>query len=484
VRIAGVNAPTVIETADLVRSGQASAQDTVAQALAAIEQTNGVLNAFVHVDADRALAWARAVDAVVARGGDPGPLAGVPMGVKELQPVQGWPFAMGSTLHAGRIADHTCTLVSRALAAGAVPIGVTASPEFGRASYTASVLHGITRNPWNTDLTPGGSSGGSAAAVASGMVPVATGTEGAGSLRIPASYCGLVGFKATYGLVPRGPEHRGVADNDHYGVLTRTVADTARLLDSVCGIDHHDRASLPAPAESFEKYLHSTDLSSLRVAFTATLGDAPCDPEVAAAAELAADKFIGATGARRVSAAAVRVDPACSTAFRTLSAPDVYAQVGSPTDVGDIHPAVRRYFEAAAELDAATLLGAHEARSRLVADMAAAFGTFDLLLTPATAVPSFAAEGPMPTEIDGLPVDHWGALALTYPFNLTGQPAISVPAALVGGAPLGLQIVGRRHADATVLAAAAACEQIGLFQQATRDLRGFGEQFGSQQVVP
>lgn len=456
-------AATVTETADLVRSGQVSAQDTVAQALTAVEQTNSALNAFIHVDADRALDWAREVDRVVARGGDPGALAGVPMGVKELQAVEGWPFAMGSTLHAGRLADHTCTLVARALAAGAVPIGVTASPEFGRASYTASALHGITRNPWNTALTPGGSSGGSAAAVASGMVPVATGTDGAGSLRIPASYCGLVGFKATYGVVPRGPRHRGVADNDHYGVLTRTVADTARLLDSICGIDHHDRASLPAPSDSFEKNLYTTELSTLRVAFAATLGDAPCDHEVAAEAEVAADRFIEATGARRVSAAAVRIDPACSAAFRTLSAPDVYAQVGSAPDIGNVHPAVHRYFAAAAELDATALLAAHEARARLVADMAAAFQTFDLLLTPATSVPAFAAEGPMPTEIDGRPVDHWGALAVTYPFNLTGQPAISVPAALVGGAPMGLQIIGRRHADATVLAAAAACERIGLF---------------------
>lgn len=464
--IAGVNArraATVIETADLVRSGQASAQDTVARALAAVERANGALNAFIHLDGDRALDWAREVDRVVARGGDPGPLAGVPMGVKELQAVRGWPFAMGSTLHADRIADHTCTLVSRAIAAGAVPIGVTASPEFGRASYTASVLHGVTRNPWNTDLTPGGSSGGSAAAVASGMVPVATGTDGAGSLRIPASYCGLVGFKATYGVVPRGPRHRGVADNDHYGVLTRTVGDTARLLDSVCGIDHHDRASLPGPAESFEKALHTTNLSGLRVAYSPTLGAAPCDPEVAAVAEAAATAFIEATGACRVSAAAVRIDPDCGTAFRTLSAPDVYAQVGSSADSQAVHPAVRRYFEAAAELDAATLLDAHEARSRLVADMAAAFETFDLLLTPATTVAAFPAEGPMPTEIAGRPVDHWGALAVTYPFNLTGQPAISVPAGLVGGAPTGLQIVGRRHADAMVLAAAAAVERIGLF---------------------
>jgi aspartyl-tRNA(Asn)/glutamyl-tRNA(Gln) amidotransferase subunit A len=455
------SAATVIETAERVRSGEMSACDTVERALALVEAGNPELNAFVHVDGERALEWAAEVDRSVARGLDPGPLAGVPMGVKELQAVAGWPFAMGSTLYADRIADHTCTLVSRAIAAGAVPIGVTASPEFGRASYTASTLHGITRNPWNTDLTPGGSSGGSAAAVAAGMVPVATGTDGAGSLRIPASYCGLVGFKSTYGLVPRGPRHRGVGDNDHYGVLTRTVADTARFLDCVCGVDHHDRASLPAPSPGFEKLLQTTDLTSLRVAFTPTLGGAPCDPEVAGVAESAAERFLDATGAVRVDAD-VRIDSACGAAFRTLTAPDAYAQVGSRADDPDVHPAVRRYVEAAAALDVEALVQAHDARARLVADLAAAFETFDLLLTPATTVPAFAAGGPMPTEIAGRVVDHWGALAATFPFNLTGQPAVSVPAGMAGGAPVGLQIVGRRHADATVLAAAAALENTAI----------------------
>lgn len=453
------SAATLIETAERVRSGETSAHETVEHALALVEAGNPELNAFVHVDGDRALEWAAEVDRAVARGDDPGPLAGVPMGVKELQPVTGWPFAMGSTLYAERIADHTCTLVSRAIAAGAVPIGVTASPEFGRASYTASTLHGVTRNPWNTDLTPGGSSGGSAAAVAAGMVPVATGTDGAGSLRIPASYCGLVGFKATYGLVPRGPQHRGTGDNDHYGVLTRTVADTARFLDCVCGVDDHDRASLPAPPHGFEKRLLTTDLTSLRVAFTSTLG--PCDPEVARVAESAAERFFDATGAVRVDAD-VPIDPACGGAFRTLTAPDAYVQVGSQADDRDVHPAVRRYVEAAAALDIEALVQAHEARARLVADLAAAFETFDLLLTPATTVPAFAADGPMPTEIAGRVVDHWGALAATFPFNLTGQPAVSVPAGMAGGAPVGLQIVGRRHADVTVLAAAAALEAHGM----------------------
>ena len=450
----------VVDTAENVRSGRISAREVVAEALCTIETADPGLNAFVHVDRDGAMARAAEIDRIVAAGDDPGPLAGVPMGVKELHAVAGWPHALGSRLYAGRIADHTSTLVTRAVAAGAIPVGVTTSPEFGRASFTASPLHGVTRNPWNPRLTPGGSSGGSAAAVAAGMVPFATGTDGAGSLRIPAAYCGLVGFKATYGVVPRGPRHRGVADNDHFGVLTATVRDTARVLDCVTGLDPADRASVPAPR--MQAALDQVDLRGLRVAFLPTLGGVPCDPEVAAVAEAAAQRFLAATGAIRVSVE-VPIEPDCAAAFRVLSAPDVYAAVaaagaGDPGDV-EVDASVRRYVEAARELTAPALLQAHETRARLVAAIAGAFERMDLLLTPATQVPAFEAEGPMPTEIDGHEVDHWGALAVTYPFNLTGQPAISVPAGWAGGAPCGLQIVGARHADGLVLAAAHAAEQ-------------------------
>ncbi|WP_049748156.1 amidase [Mycolicibacterium goodii] len=447
---------SVVETAALVRSGALTARAVVQQALDRIGECNATLGAFVHVDAEGAMQRASAVDESVRAGRDPGPMSGVPLGVKELHPVTGWPFAMGSALYADRVADHTCTLVQRAVAAGAVPIGVTASPEFGRASFTASALHGVTRNPWDLALTPGGSSGGSAAAVAAGMVPVATGTDGAGSLRIPASYCGLVGFKPTYGLVPRGPRHTGAADNDHYGALTRTVRDTARFLDCVCGIDPFDRASIPAHVR-FEDHL-TADLRGLRIAFAPDLGNAPCDPQVIEVVQTAAEKFVAATGARPVPAQ-LAVDPDCGLAYRTLSAPDVHTQLRGAPPGRDIHPTLRGYLDAAGAMTAELLADAHEARARLVARMAEAFERFDLLLLPATQVPAFAAEGPMPTEIAGRQVDHWGALAVTMPFNLTGQPAISVPAGTVGGAPVGLQIVGRRHADALVLAAAAAVEE-------------------------
>ncbi len=328
---------------------------------------------------------------------------------------------MGSALYADRVADHTCTLVTRAVAAGAVPIGLTASPEFGRASYTASELHGVTRNPWNPQLTPGGSSGGSAAAVAAGMVPIATGTDGAGSLRIPASYCALVGFKTTYGLVPRGPRHRGAADNDHYGALTRTVRDTARFLDCVCGIDPYDRGSLPAPG-SFEHGLNA-DLRGLRVAFTpiwATRRVTRRWPRWSRGLPSGSSPRPG----RCACAPGLQVDPACGAAYRTLSGLDVYAQVRDAPAGRAIHPTLRGYLDATSRVDADALADAHEIRARLVATMAEAFEGFDLLLTPATQVPAFPAAGPMPTEIAGQPVDHWGALAITFPFNLTGQPAV------------------------------------------------------------
>ncbi|WP_433239489.1 amidase [Actinomadura nitritigenes] len=449
-----------VETAELVRTGALAAREAVAAALDRIARLDGDLGAFVHVDADGAAARAAAIDAMVARGEDPGPLAGVPLAVKELHAVAGWPYAMGSVLHADRVADRTSTIVARAVAAGAVPVGLTASPEFGRASFTASVLHGVTRNPHAPELTPGGSSGGSAAAVASGMVPLGTGTDGAGSLRIPASYCGLVGFKGTYGRVPRGPRHRGTAENDHYGVLTRTVRDTARFLDCVCGADEYDRASLPAPPVPFETALDREDLRGLRVAWSPDLGCAPCDPEVAAVVEDAAKAFIAGTGAREVPAG-LRLE-SCGAAFRTLSVPDVHAELRNAPDdrLGSVHPTVRRYGDAARALDADALVDAHEARARLVETLAGAFGRFDLLLIPATQAPAFPAEGPMPTEIAGRPVDHWGALAVTFPFNLSGHPAVSVPAGWAGGAPTGLQIVGRRHEDARVLAAAAAFERL------------------------
>src|SRR5207302_152160 len=216
-----------------------------------IRAANADLNAFVHIDDDLARVAAEAVDAAVARGDDPGSLAGVPFGVKDLEDCAGMPTSRGSLLYkggppAGRDSVH----VARLRAAGAVPVGKTAAPEFGSYAFTDTLAWGTTRNPWNPSRTPGGSSGGSAAAVAAGMVPFCTAGDGGGSIRIPAAFCGLPGFKATYGRIPH--EHPGASLTAVYGSLSTTVADAARHLDVAAGPSPLDKFSSPAPAVRYE----------------------------------------------------------------------------------------------------------------------------------------------------------------------------------------------------------------------------------------
>ncbi len=231
-------APTTTALAAAIRRGETTAVAAVTASLQAIEERNPALNAFVHVDADGALTAARAVDAMLAAGGDPGPLAGVPFGVKDLDDCIGMPTGLGSLLFRdGALAEREPPLVARLRAAGAIPVGKTATPEFGVSAATYSRAHGVTRNPWDPRLTPGGSSGGSAAAVAAGMVPFATGSDAGGSIRSPAAFCGLIGLKPSHGLIPGdrriGP---GQATDYHcWGVLTRTVEETALLLELVAG---------------------------------------------------------------------------------------------------------------------------------------------------------------------------------------------------------------------------------------------------------
>ena len=245
--------PTVADAAQLIRAGRLSAEELMVSCIDAIQRDNPDLNAFVHLEAEHALAAAKAVDAAVhnRRVGELGPLAGVPFGVKDLEDCAGMPTTQGSRWFAGgppKTADSIH--VGRLRSAGAIPVGKTATPEFGAWAYTASPLLGVTRNPWNLSRTPGGSSGGTAAAVSSGMVPFGTASDGGGSIRTPASFTGLVGLKCTYGRIPTlGDTH--LAQNAVVGSLTTTVADTALLLDVMAGPDARDRTCLPASPGSY-----------------------------------------------------------------------------------------------------------------------------------------------------------------------------------------------------------------------------------------
>lgn len=442
-----------------VRVGRRSAVDVLEHHLERIELLDQRLGAFVFLDADGAHTAAEEIDRHVALGLDPGPLAGVPVGVKELEEVTGWPHTFASTLFRDRTATFTSTQVSRTRAAGGVSVGLTAAPEFGATSFTASELHGVTRNPWNLARTPSGSSGGSAAAVAAGLVPLATGSDSAGSLRIPASFSGVVGFKGTYGRVPRGPAYVGSPNLRNYGALTRSVGDAARFLDCVVGPDELDPLSLPHPGFSYELSVDEVELAGTRVAWTADLGFGVCDHDVAATVRAAAAALVREAAFDELDLEVSLPDPAA--AWEVLGLPDLHAGLRPlfPERAEEVSPALRVGFEAAAALSVEDLCRAHAARDSLVKALAALFDRIDLLLLPTTATAAFPAEGPMPTEIAGRPVDPLLTVALTYPFNLSGHPAVSVPAGSVEAAPTGLQIVGRRHEDLLVLAAAAALEQ-------------------------
>ena len=276
--------------------GDVTARALVQDALDAAEAQQATLNAFVHIDADGALAAADAVDRARDNGEPLGPLAGVPFGVKDLEDCLGMPTTRGSRWYVDASpATRDDIHVERFRAAGAIPIGKTATPEFGAFGYTASALHGVTRNPWNPDRTPGGSSGGTAASVSAGAISFGTASDGGGSIRGPAASCGLPGLKPTYGRVPTFGVTRHAGNAVNFALAT-TVADTALLFDIAVGPDMRDRTSLPAPGMSFVDAVEQLDVAGLRSAWSADLGFATTDPEVVSITERAASTLVDAAG--------------------------------------------------------------------------------------------------------------------------------------------------------------------------------------------
>ena len=259
------------ELVGLIKSKDLSPLELIEKTLKRIETVNPVLNAFVSIRADQAMEEARAMTEQLASGKEPGPLAGIPIGVKDLEDVKGMVTSFGSIPYKHNVARDDSIQVARLRAAGAIVVGKTNTPEFGFTGFTKNLLYGVTRNPWNLERTPGGSSGGSAAAVAGGMIPLATGSDAGGSIRIPASYSGCFGLKTSFGRVPRGPFP---LVHTHplwcMGPLTRTVEDAALYLDCVAGYHPCDPESLPAPTQSFLKRLKNMP-TGLRIAFSPTL---------------------------------------------------------------------------------------------------------------------------------------------------------------------------------------------------------------------
>ncbi len=461
--------PSATEAADAIRRGELSSLALVEQCLATIAARNDELNAFVHLDADAARAEAAAVDDAVARGDDPGPFAGVPFGVKDLEDCDGMPTSHGSLLFKGRPpVDADSVHVARLRAAGAVFVGKTAAPEFGTIQYTRTKAWGVTRNPWNLERTPGGSSGGSAAAVAGGLVPIATASDGGGSTRIPASFSGLVGMKPTYGRIPHptaDPSQTAV-----YGVETVTVTDAARHLDVTAGPDDTDRTSLPPPGVRYEEVIESLDCRGLRIGWSPDLGFAVVDPEVLDLTHGAAATIAAAAGTELVDYKVELTDPVRTwlTAGALTLWLDIDEKQHYPDRLDDLTPYVRSSLEGSYERPARTLAAGLRRRLQLDHDIATIFADVDVLITPSTAVTAFAAEGPPPATIAGEDLEErFGKLAagaMNVPFTMLGNlcwnPACSVPAGIASdGLPIGVQIMGRRHADDVVLRLARLFEQ-------------------------
>ncbi|MEP6815507.1 MAG: amidase [Marmoricola sp.] len=445
-----------------VRSGEVTSERLVLESLDRIEKYDGEVNAFTIVLREEALAQARAVDA--QRGAIDQPLAGVPVSVKDHIWLAGVPATNGSFALRDFVPDVDAVPVARLKAAGAIVVGKTNNPEFCYRGYTDNDVWGLTRNPWALSRTPGGSSGGGGASVAYGATPIALGTDGGGSIRIPAAFCGLVGLKPTFGRVPKLPGFRGWPTLSVDGPLTRTVRDAALALSVMSGPSTADDHTWPVPdgAALLDSVGAPLDWSTLRIAVSEDLGWAPVEPVVRAVFRAAVAALV-ADGARVVEAAPYAPYP--TQLWNDVALPEGFASEGPLLDRwGDeLAEGTREIIESGRTTTAREYLDAQERRRVYTEIWAQFFTEYDVLLTPSMPVPAFSTDIAGPTSIDGTPVDpffdDWCVLAL--PANLTGQPSCAVPTGFDDeGLPLGMQIIGPRWSDATVLSVAAAHERV------------------------
>jgi aspartyl-tRNA(Asn)/glutamyl-tRNA(Gln) amidotransferase subunit A len=442
---------SALDLAAAIKSKRVSPVEVVDAALDRIGARNPTLNAFSEVLADDARAASREAEAAVQRGDALGPLHGVPIGIKDQMNVTGARVTFGTHLLADYVATEDAPVVAGVRRAGAVIVGMTTMPEFGWQGISWSPLYGMTRNPWNLERSTAGSSAGSGAAVAAGLVPFAIGSDGAGSIRMPASFCGIVGLKPTYGRVAMYPVSVSELVT-HYGPMSRTVRDTAALLRAVAGPDPRDPHCLPA---SDEDYLASCDggVAGLRIAYSPDLGYAQVNPEVATIVANAVKRF-EALGAHVVEASPGFADPiwAADQYLWAGAANRAYPRLDEMSDRMD--PGFVQAVEMMAGRSLFDAARARIVRLELAATMGRFFGQYDLLLTPTMADTAFGLDR---SEPQYGPTLAWSPF--TYPFNLTGEPAITVPAGWSEeGLPVGLQIVGPRFAEGRVLRAAAAFE--------------------------
>lgn len=444
--------------ADAIRQGDIRATDTVEASLEVLQASN--LNASSYIDREGARRAAQAVDARIASGREVGVFAGVPMLLKDNQDIAGMPTTYGSIVYKDNISESDGTIAARLRRADAIFLGKSTMSEFGFVGYTSTKAYGTTRNPWNLERTPAGSSGGAASAVAGGLVPIASGGDGGGSVRLPASYCGLVGLKGTFGRIPRGPKAAFGPLTMVPGALTRSVRDAARWYDVTSGYDPGDALSLPR-VDGWEAGLGTRSLRGLRAAYSPNLGTALVHPEVERSVRDSADALIEGAGLQKVALDVAL--PENGLAWASAGLPSLVNDLKDkwPDCKDDLTFEIRHGIESAPRYRAWHAASVDRFRVAMSEALASIFEQVDVLLCPVAPVEPFAAEGPMPRQVGEQKVSPYNGGALTIPANIAGYPAISIPAGLsASGLPIGLQVYARRHEDALLLDLALVMEQL------------------------
>ncbi|ARJ04166.1 amidase family protein [Cnuibacter physcomitrellae] len=453
--------------AQRVRAGDLRVADIAEECLERVARLNPTLNALVHHDPAQVRSGAARLDAAIARGEDPGPLAGVPYSLKESTAAAGLPHTGGMKAAEGHVAAADAVVTRRLAAAGGLFLGKTNLPENGYKGVTDNHLYGATRNPWNPDWSPGGSTGGGAAGVAAGLTALADGSDGAGSIRIPAAMSGVVGFKPSTGRIPQELLPTGFATFLSHGVLARSVADAALMASVESGPDAVDPLSLPAGDVDWLAAVDlgdgAPDLTGWRIAWSPDLGfPHRTDPEVLALCEDAVRRFadLGAT--------VVDATPAWSGVEEAM-----WSAVWLPAYAGDadyydwdalegqVDPELKEIAFAGARQTGAAIAAGEIGRTAVYRAFRSFMEDYDVLVSPTVRVAGIPVGMYGPPHLDGLPLrQRMLGWLNTYPFNMTDTPAASIPVGLTAaGLPVGIQIAGGHLADARVLRAAAALER-------------------------
>ena len=459
--------PCVVDAAQQIRAGALTPVELLDASLAAIKTHNSTLHAFGDVYTEAAREYAETLAEEAASGRFRGPLHGIPFGIKDLFSTQGLRTTRGSLTALGHVPQLDAPIIARLKAAGAIVVGKTATTEFGWTGSSISRVFGNGRNPWNPALTSGGSSSGSAIAVAARMVPATLGSDGGGSVRIPGSFCGVFALKGTLGRIPTWP-WSATEMLSHAGPITRTVRDSALLFDILSGPDPLDHQALPAPTESF--YARCDEpLRPLRLAWCPTLFGTPVDAQVAKAVgdavRLIAEQLPIAVEEKVLP----WQDPL--PVFEALWAGGRGIAYGKSLgqQMDRLDPGFATLIERAKDFSLASYLAAMQQRAVFASQVHTLFEQYDLLITPTVPILPFDADSTAPPHypaVDSSPVPWARWTPFTYPFNLSGNPAANLPCGWSkSGLPIGLQVVGPRFADADVLQFCAAFEAISPWGQ-------------------